>query len=248
MVYLSFARHKYPGPSPEVIGSDTELVIDGYTRSATTFAVYAFQLSQDKPVRLAHHLHAPAQLIQAARHNVPALLLIRDPQGAVLSQLVREPDVALRDALVAYCRFYACLLPHQDAFVVGEFEDVTRDFGSVTRRINERFGTDFASFVHTETSRRECMDLIKLRGTLSETLLGFESGVVTREQLRRELPDLIRLSEHLDTKEAWVPSNDRDRSKEALGEQWLRPDLAGLREKAQRLYRTFSSRGGHHEA
>jgi hypothetical protein len=247
MLYLSFARHKYPGPSPEVIGAGTELVIDGYTRSATTFAVYAFQLSQEDPVRLAHHLHAPAQLIQAARSNVPALLLIRDPQGAVLSQLVREPDVALRDALVAYCRFYTCLLPYHDAFVVGEFEDVTRDFGSVTRRINERFGTDFASFVHTEASKRECMELIKLRGTLSETLLGFESGVVTLEQLRRELPDLMRLSEHLDTNEAWVPSGDRDRSKEALRDQWLRPDLAGLREKAQHLYQTFSSRDGRDE-
>src|SRR6266487_5999519 len=101
-LYLSFARRKYPGPSPEVISSDTELVIDGYTRSASTFAVYAFQLSQEKPVRLAHHLHAPAQLIAAARRGVPALVLIREPQGAILSQLVREPDVALRNALVAY--------------------------------------------------------------------------------------------------------------------------------------------------
>lgn len=246
LLYLSFARHKYPGPSPEVIGADTELVIDGYTRSATTFAVYAFQLSQDKPVRLAHHLHAPAQLIRAAQTHVPALLLIREPQGAVLSQLVREPDVALRDALVAYCRFYACLLPYQDAFVVGEFEDVTGDFGSVIRRINARFGTEFAPFVDTEANRRECMDMMKLRGTLSETLLGFESGTVTREQLGRELPHLTRISEHLDTKEAWVPSGARDRSKDDLREQWSASDLAGLREKAQELYRRFSSGGGRH--
>jgi len=33
-LYLPFARHKYPGPSPEVISAETELVIDGYTRSA----------------------------------------------------------------------------------------------------------------------------------------------------------------------------------------------------------------------
>src|SRR5215831_17383610 len=72
-LYLAFARHKYPGPSPEVISSATELVIDGYTRCASTFAVYALQLAQDKPVRLAHHLHAPAQLVAAARAGVPAL-------------------------------------------------------------------------------------------------------------------------------------------------------------------------------
>src|SRR5690242_11619114 len=84
-VYLPFARHKYPGPSPEVISAETELVIDGYTRCATTFAVYAFQLAQPRPVRLAHHLHAPAQLVAAARRGVPALALIREPRGAILS-------------------------------------------------------------------------------------------------------------------------------------------------------------------
>ena len=45
-VYLPFARRKYPGPSPEVIGPESELVIDGFTRSATTYAVYALQLAQ----------------------------------------------------------------------------------------------------------------------------------------------------------------------------------------------------------
>ena len=83
-LYLPFARRKYPGPSPEVISPETELVIDGFTRSATTFAVYALQLSQERPVRLAHHLHAPAQLIEAARRGVPALVLIREPRGAIL--------------------------------------------------------------------------------------------------------------------------------------------------------------------
>ena len=56
-LYLPLARRRYPGPSPEVIGPDTEFVIDGYTRCASTFAVYALQLSQQRPVRLAHHLH-----------------------------------------------------------------------------------------------------------------------------------------------------------------------------------------------
>src|SRR5215472_5623100 len=79
-LYLPFARIKYPGPSPEVIGPDTELVIDGYTRCASTFAVYALQLAQPQPVRLAHHLHAPAQLVEATRMRVPALALIREPK------------------------------------------------------------------------------------------------------------------------------------------------------------------------
>src|SRR5690242_11568578 len=49
-IYLPFARRRYPGPSPNVIGPQTELVIDGYMRSANTFAVYAFQMAQRRPV------------------------------------------------------------------------------------------------------------------------------------------------------------------------------------------------------
>jgi hypothetical protein len=238
-MYLPFARHKYPGPSPQVISSRTELVIDGYTRSATTFAVYALQLSQETPVRLAHHLHAPAQLIEAARRGIPALLLIREPQGAILSQLIREPGVTLGDALVAYSRFYTCLLPYRDNFVVGEFEQVTHEFGRVVRRLNARFGTSFVEFVHTDANLRKCLEFIKLRGTFSKTVLGFESGEVTRDQLRRELQSVACGAKPPEERDAWIPSEDRERAKAALREQWLQPSLAKLRDRAQQVYQAF---------
>jgi hypothetical protein len=234
-IYLPFARRKYPGPSPEVISSATELVIDGYTRSASTFAVYALQLAQDKPVRLAHHLHASAQLIAAARRRVPALAVIREPQGAILSQLIRESDVALRDALVAYSRFYDSLLPYRDSFVVADFEEVTKDFGAVIRRINHRFGTAFGEFEPTEPNVRQCFELIKLRSTLSPVLLGFESGTVTADELNSVVASIAAGP----APEAWIPSPERERSKSALREQWAEPGLSRLRARAQRVYEQF---------
>jgi len=226
----------------QVINSRTELVIEGYTRCGTTFAVYALQLSQERPVRLAHHWHAPAQLIEAAHRKIPALLVIRRPEDAILSQLVREPNVTIHDALVAYSRFYECLLPYRHSFVVGEFEQVTHEFGPVIRKLNARFGTSFAEFVHTDANVRECLELIRLRGTLSKTLFGFESGEVSREQLEREVQSvggarLLDAGDVWDTKDAWVPSEDRTRAKTALREQWLQqPSLAKLRERAQLAY------------
>ena len=181
-------------------------MIDGYTRSASTFAVYALQLAQPVPVRLAHHLHAPAQLVAAARAQVPALAVIREPQGAILSQLIREPDVALRDALIAYARFYERLFSYRDRLVVADFEEVTKDFGAVTRRVNERFGTAFAEFEPSEQNVRRCFELIKLRGTLSPVLLGFESGTVTADELLPEVAALARRSGP--AAEAWIPSAD----------------------------------------
>jgi hypothetical protein len=238
--YLAFARRKYTGHNVEVIGPRTELVIDGFTRSATTFAVYAFQLSQDTPVQLAHHLHAPAQLIRAARRGVPAVALIRNPQGAVLSQLIQEPDVALPDALFAYSRFYERLMPYRGSFVIGEFGQVTGDFGAVIRHVNERFGTDFAEFVPGDESVREVFELSALRETMSPGLLGFESGLVTWDQLRGELEAIRGAARQQDVPpDSWVPSARRDRIKEALRTEWQEPSLARLRSRAERAYQAF---------
>jgi len=234
-IYLPFARHKYRGHSPEVISSDTELVIDGYFRSANTFSVHAFQLSQEKPVRLAHHLHAPAQLITAARHGIPALLLLRDPDGAILSELLYD-DVALPDALDAYTRFYTCLLPYLASFVVGEFEQVTHDFGTVIRRVNARFGTNFTEFNHADETVRECFELMNYRGTMSETVFAFESGMISPAELRRHLPDLARLPQLPQLRQAWIPTDDRARLRAPLRERLLDPGMAQRRARAQAIY------------
>jgi hypothetical protein len=238
-VYLPFARRKYPGPSPEVLSAPTELVIDGYTRSASTFAVYALQLAQERPVRLAHHLHAPAQLIAAARSGVPTLLVIREPRGAILSQLVREPGVAMRDALVAYIRFHDCLRVYRDRVVVGEFENVTHDFGSVIGRLNDRFGLGLSEFVHTRQNMDECFALMAQRGSLSPVLLGFESGTVSKDAALRELEVLQARSASGQLREAWMPSTERHRAKRELTEQWLRPGLDRLRSQALNLFEEF---------
>ena len=236
-LYLPIARRRYPGPSPEVISRDTELVIDGYTRCASTFAVYAFQLAQDRPVRLAHHLHAPAQLVQAARSGLPTLALIREPRGVVLSQVVREPGVSIRGALHSYTRFYQRLMPYRDRMVVGDFEEVTSDFGSVVRRLNARFGSSYREFEHTDPAVRECFGLIERRGTLSRTQLGFESGLATLAEVRQE--QRAGGGTLVDSAEAWVPSAERRRSTAELREQWQRPELAALRDRAERIHRAF---------
>ena len=239
-IYLPFARRKYPGPSPQVMGASTELVIDGYTRSASTFAVYALQLAQDRPLRLAHHLHAPAQLIAAARADVPALLVIREPRGAILSQLVREPGVAMRDALLAYVRFHRSLRPHRDRFVVGEFHTITHDFGSVIRKLNHRFGLSLREFDSTEQNLTECFAMIEQRGSLSPTMLGFESGLVERAAARDELRSLQERSASGSMREAWIPSAKREAAKRLYAAEWSRPGLAGLTTEAMDLFTEFS--------
>jgi hypothetical protein len=237
--HLLLARRNYPGTSPEVVSSETELVIDGYTRCATTFAVFAFQLAQERPVRVAHHLHAPAQLIEAAKMGIPVLALIREPREAILSQLVREPGVSLHGALVAYTRFYSSLMPYRSRMVVGQFDEVTQSFGSVVRKLNNRFGTSFTEFEHNEANLEACLDLVKERATpIPEwsTVVGrFEAGLITRSDLGRARERLAHQqpSEPPESKDVWLPSAERSQSKDQLREQWSHPDLMALRTQAQ---------------
>ena len=157
-----------------VVRPMTQLVIEGYPRSANTFAVWAFRQAQHEEVHLAHHLHHPAQVIQAARWKVPTIVLIREPKDAVISWVVRDPqpaDLALRH----YVSFYETVAKYRDAYVLGSFEEVTGDYGIVIERLNDKFGTNFSVFHHTDEnvkkvfSRIEARHRQRNRGMLSET-------------------------------------------------------------------------------
>ena len=132
------------------LSPDSDIVIEGFPCSANSFTVAAFTTSQPGKVQVAHHLHAPGHVIAAVRRGIPALVLIREPEDAVTEFARTKPALTVAQAARGYVRFYRPLLRYLDRFVVGAFDDVTTDLGSVVRRINERFGTSFAEFEPTE--------------------------------------------------------------------------------------------------
>jgi hypothetical protein len=69
------------------VRDDTELVIEGYPRSANSTTAYGFLDRQSRPVRVAHHKHHAAQLLLASKRGLPAVLLIRKPEQAIISNL-----------------------------------------------------------------------------------------------------------------------------------------------------------------
>lgn len=150
LLALPLARARGRG---EMIGDDTQIVIESFPRCASSFAVAAFRLAQEpRATRIAHHTHMPAHVLVAARRGVPALVLTREPEAAVLSHVIHTPSVRIASSLRGYVRFYEPLLRVRDAFVVGSFEEVVHDFGAVIDRINDRFATSFARFEHTEAN------------------------------------------------------------------------------------------------
>jgi len=139
---------------------DTELVIEGFPRAANTFAVLAFDFAQSRPVKIAHHLHAPSQVIRGVRDNKPVLLLVRRPEDAVTSFIIMNDRLEPKDALTYYIRFHERLQPYTDRCVVASFESVIKRYDKVLTKLNERFSTQFGIFEPTPENIEECFGQI----------------------------------------------------------------------------------------
>ncbi len=133
------------------VDDTTEFVIDGFQGSGNSFATVAFKRSQETPVRLAHHLHSPAQIVKAARKNLPTLITIREPKGAAISLVTRWPYVSLTQAIRGYIKFYEKIEPYAESFVVSPFKLTTKQLDVVIREVNQRYGTDFGVFGYEES-------------------------------------------------------------------------------------------------
>jgi hypothetical protein len=124
-----------------VVGPDTDLVIEGFPRSANTFAAQAFVTTN--PGRMvSSHTHGVGPLLRAQRLAVPAILLTREPLDAAASLVVRE-GISPRSALDWYVAFHKHAYSAADYVVVATFDQVVSNFQDVVRRVNERFNRQF---------------------------------------------------------------------------------------------------------
>lgn len=135
---------------PLLIKKNTQMVIEGFPRSANTFFTVAFTLAQKKNVRIAHHLHKEVQVLAAATRNIPVCVLIRQPVDAVRSYLVYQQNVSEEMAFRKYSRFYNTIFPLINRCYVAFFEDVINDAEGTMNGINNKFGTSFATMPHTQ--------------------------------------------------------------------------------------------------
>lgn len=126
----------------------TELVIEGFPRSANTFAVVAFQQAQTKNVSIAHYLHVEPQILEGVRRNLPVLVLLRNPVDAICSLMVRQPGTYPSCAFLRYCHFYEAVLGIRGQVVIAPFKQVTYDYGFVISSLNKRFDTVYRPFAH----------------------------------------------------------------------------------------------------
>jgi hypothetical protein len=144
-----------------VVRRDSDIVIEGFWRCGNHFALYAFMVAQQRPVSVAHHYHAPAQLMLAARWGVPAVLLIREPVEAVASTTVFLQQTDPRPLLKFYNSFHERLGAYVDRLVVSDFPVTVGDFGAVIAAVNAKYGRDYKLFDGTPEQLAEVDRLIR---------------------------------------------------------------------------------------
>jgi hypothetical protein len=200
----------------EVTRDDTDVVIESFPRCASSFAVEAFRLAQEpRAMRVANHTHMPAVVIDGVRRSIPTLVLIRRADDAVISHLIRNPDLPPRAAVRGYLRFYEPLLPHRHGFTVATFEEITTDFGAVIRRLNAEAGTAFVEFRHTPDNVARIDQKIEV---------DYRELASSEEQLERMIPR---------------PSGTRDRLKDEVGQRVERDVPPSMLARADEVFRAL---------
>ena len=130
------------------VNRNTQLVIEGFPRSANTFAVVAFNKAQPTKLQIAHHMHVPAQIIKAVQKKIPTIVLIRNPKDAVVSLVMYDSRISLAQALKCYISFYQTIYIYRAKYVVARFEEVINNYSNVIDKTNHKFRTDFITPAH----------------------------------------------------------------------------------------------------
>ncbi|MGV8833393.1 MAG: hypothetical protein ACOH2N_15580 [Devosia sp.] len=198
-----------------VVRRGDDAVIEGYPRSANTFATYAFEQAQERSLKLGNHFHSPAQFLLAAKYGVPAMLVIREPVGAALSFMVFSDNMSAREALRRYIAFHEPLLSIQSHFVVAPFEEIIVDFDASIARLNARFGTQFKLFNHTKQRADALLQRIDRE----------------RDAKAKDHPDLLD-----NALKKSVPSIEKDRARSTRVAELAASDIASLRQRAQDIF------------
>lgn len=200
-----------PGKRATLANCNTAIVLEGFLRSGNTFSVAAFGVANGSALHVGRHLHGAPHILRAVRLGLPTVMLIRRPSDAVLSYLIRRDTLTPHDAVLEYLDFYRTCWRARSGFVVGLFDQVVTDFGTVIDAVNARFGTSFVRYAPTPENEAaafvvvEEMNRLECRGQVVETHVGrpsHERNAHARKAELRALLDVPRTAARMREAEA----------------------------------------------
>ena len=131
---------RYPNSS---VRGDTEVTIDGFQRSANTYAYYYFK-ELNSETKIAHHSHSFRQIIYSVEKNIPTILLIRDPFDTILSTYIYHfKKVSFNVLAESWINFYKPLLSYKSHLVISDFDKTISNFNKKIAECDLKFDTHF---------------------------------------------------------------------------------------------------------
>jgi len=189
-IYFRIFRGKRDYP---YVTEKTDIVIEGFSGSANTFAYQAFVFAQKKQYNIAHHTHIVGQIIKAIKLKKPILLLIRNPKDTLISNLTKTPYISPYILLMNYIHYYHSLMRYKSKFVVADFSEVTSDFSKVIGKVNSKFKTDFRVFIHTEENVKKVFEIIrKTKNAQDKIKKGYEYRVALPSKEKELLKEQLK--------------------------------------------------------
>lgn len=125
-----------------LVGNDTEIVIEGFPRCGNTFALASFKYS-NPVIKTATHVHLPYQIIFAKKYNTPTIILLRNPLDSISSLIIRDSNYTINEAVIYYIKFHKTVLEYKNYMILSDFSSTINDFPSIIKKLNDKKGTDF---------------------------------------------------------------------------------------------------------
>ena len=121
--------------SRQLVGDDTLLVVEGFGGSGNTFVTAALDVIGFDAERIAHHHHAPCQVVAGVRRRIPTIVMVRHPDAAVCSLVRRDFVTSAAAGFAAYTTFYERLDDVAQHVYAVPFDQLIADPDEVVRRI-----------------------------------------------------------------------------------------------------------------
>lgn len=180
----------------------TDICIDGYPRSANSFSVRMFRQANPE-AKIAHHTHSVANLNKALKHNIPVVVLIRDPEQAIVSSVIAHKKNDIDMEVSRYIDFYDWVYKRIDKVVIADFYRIINDFNAVILGVNKKFDKSFLLLGDVKDADSQVKDDIEKRfDKLGQSEMSHIKPVPTneRDKIKETLRDSVLI--HNDFSEA----------------------------------------------
>jgi len=170
-LYLDFLKLKRRNHWSKtwVVDASTQVVIEGYPRSANSYFFSAFKLMQERELKIATHVHTSAQVIRACQLRLPTIVMLRHPLDAAMSfkaldcqcnpeKVHKYLKIPLSQYLKRYYRYYEHIYPYREQYIVALFEQVVQTISPTIQQLNKHFNTDFIARELTDLEQKKVFE------------------------------------------------------------------------------------------